>query len=1202
MIQRSNEVIRDLTATTVAEADQTLGSYDSLLSSLSADPNLRGYQFETITEWLLKNDPKYSFQIKKIWRWDEWPEKWGADCGIDLVAETHSGELWAIQCKAYDPKYYIKKSDVDSFLTESNRSCFSFRLLASTTSNLGITARKTISGQEKQVGLLLGETIKAAAVNWPRDIGELQFPAGQRLDVFRPREHQVKAISRVVKGFQQVDRGKVIHPCGAGKTLTGMWIAQALRAESTLIAVPSLALIQQTLSNWARHYGKPFKYLVVCSDDLITPSFNDDPALCSASMLGVPVTTDPREVQKFLTKPTIEPKIVFSTYQSLESVSLAQRNIKHKFDFGIADEAHVCTGIDGGMFTLFTDAEKLSVKKRLFLTATERMYSANIKEKAEECDLDVVSMDDEVKFGPAFDKLSFKEAIEQGLLTDYRVIVGVITKQDVMSAIRDGQFYRLQEGLKTDARTLATQIALLKALEKYDINKVISFHRTVARAKSFVSEVGVDSLYGIQSLMQPEDDINSLHLFHINGNTPANIRTSILDHFALLPTGERAILSNCSVLGVGVDIAPVDCVAFCDPKRSTIDIAQAVGRAMRLSPGKDLGYVFVPVFLDEDSDPEIASRSAGFDLVWDVIRALRAHDETLAVELDQARSGIGRTSLSSSKFKLPDNIVLDLPENLPLGFQDAIHLRALELTAARPKITKEILFEACERYYEKFKEYPSLKSPLDPQLGYSWGAISMQLRRGILVNGYRGTLKDFISNNFPTKLVKPIYDKDKIKIWERLHERRTGDKPHPWSGRVVECPRVDWRDILENPWELLRKDPEKLKSIIPFTLNEIKVLILRDLQRDSPKWPALKLSDHQRFAKYFGSDECISPPKTLGQSDARYPDNGETIKSLAEMAHLLLAVKGIEFPNWSMARGKIKIEFLLEYFNYDPEVTENYRRILELITVCNADSEFVAKLNKSLANVNLTELQQSLNLHRIVYGKNPLPDETRLLKIIDGKLEQVYDSWRLIDFAFKNELRGITTKSSLDQFSSSIPFEDPPFSKLLEEQIIFWAELIGISSEPYTHYQRFLRREKVSFDNHELDLTWGEVDNALKNGERGLQAGIGLDHFLQEKGLKVRGAHKIQPITIDDVIHWIKTHFSQFEGFPTIKTKTKVDGQEYSWKEIDSFLRFRSLGLSNRQNLSVPLNYVIRMLSENREEELKVFFEKDKSSKINSFE
>lgn len=266
------------------------GSFEFIEAKIRRDAEgmLFGVDFEWLCKWFLQNAPRYRGLFDAVWLWKDWPGYWGPDAGIDIVARTRTGELWAIQAKADHPDRAITKREIDSFLSESNRPQFAYRLLMATTDDIGATARRTILGQEKPVGLVMRGHFLTEEVEWPVQIGGTGAP----LPRWSARPHQATAIDAVINGFRDHDRGQLIMACGTGKTLTALWIAERLQSGFTLVLVPSLSLVQQNLSEWGRHATRDFDTLVVCSDDSVAYR-KEDTAIQSAADLGVMVTTDP---------------------------------------------------------------------------------------------------------------------------------------------------------------------------------------------------------------------------------------------------------------------------------------------------------------------------------------------------------------------------------------------------------------------------------------------------------------------------------------------------------------------------------------------------------------------------------------------------------------------------------------------------------------------------------------------------------------------------------------------------------------------------------------------------------------------------------------------------------------------------------------------------------------------------------------------
>ena len=253
-----------------------------------------GKDFEWLCKWYLENAPQYRGKFRKVYLWNEWPDRWGADCGIDLIAETHSGDLWAIQSKAVSEDHTLTKREIDSFLAESSRKQIKYRLLIASTDKVGSNARRTIEQQEKQASLLLRGDLLTANLVWPEKVGG-NSPKPVRA---KPRPHQKAAINDVKRSFKKHSKGQLIMACGTGKTLTGLWIKEVLKAQRTLLLVPSISLVQQNLSEWGRHAKQDFECLVVCSDETV----KNDAAVHHASELGIDVTTDPADIAAFLKK------------------------------------------------------------------------------------------------------------------------------------------------------------------------------------------------------------------------------------------------------------------------------------------------------------------------------------------------------------------------------------------------------------------------------------------------------------------------------------------------------------------------------------------------------------------------------------------------------------------------------------------------------------------------------------------------------------------------------------------------------------------------------------------------------------------------------------------------------------------------------------------------------------------------------------
>ena len=461
-----------------------MSSFDDFYSSLPVDPSVRGDQFEKIfVPWFLKTDPQWKSQIDQLWLWNDYPNRWGPDCGIDLVYRDTSGNDWAIQAKCVHPDREITKAEIDSFWSESSDRRIHGRVLIATTDRIGRNADQLIKRSEKKTILFLLDNFRKSEIDFPASLHTLQ--KGKPKDQRKPKPHQKIAIRNVVSGLSNAARGQLIMACGTGKTLTSLWIKEKIQSEQTLVLVPSLSLLSQTLREWTATASSPFKWLCVCSD--ATVANQDDEWITHTSDIGVPVTGDVKEIKSFLR--TEGSKVIFSTYQSSPLIAEAQKERKiPAFNLVLADEAHRCSGKVSEAFGCVLDSKQIRTDKLLFMTATPRILSRQIKTVAEGRDIEVVSMDDPTVFGEVLHQLKFSQAIEDDLLSDYRVVIVGVDDPLIQGQIQNRDLLRTSTGVELDAEALASHVALAKATKKYGLRRVISFHGRVAGAKRFAAD------------------------------------------------------------------------------------------------------------------------------------------------------------------------------------------------------------------------------------------------------------------------------------------------------------------------------------------------------------------------------------------------------------------------------------------------------------------------------------------------------------------------------------------------------------------------------------------------------------------------------------------------------------------------------------------------------------------------------------------
>ena len=649
-----------------------MGDFETLFNSLDPNEQKRGFEFEHVCKWFLQNDPTYASRLKRIWLWKEWPGRWrSGEAGIDLVAEDTGGKLWAIQSKAYGEDKPIPKSELDKFLSESNRKEFAYRLLISTTTNgLHHNAQETVAAQEKPVLIVDLLDLRDSPVDWPGSLSDLR-PARPR-EPAQPREHQDEAILDVLGGFESHDRGQLIMACGTGKTLTAWFINEKLAAQRTLVLVPSLSLLKQTMREWERAAGGQVRFasMPVCSDASV--SSTEDPGLAYTAELGVPAQTDPEEIAKFLRGRG--PRVVFSTYHSSPQIAKAfELGRVPAFDFVVVDEAHRVAGRVSSDFATVLDAGKIKARKRLFMTATPRVYSAATKKAAKDENFEQASMDDRDQFGPVFHKLGFGEAIERKLLTDYRVAIIGVNDAMYHDWTQRGTFVTFDGKTPVTADKAAGQIGLAKAMREFDLRRTISFHSRVSRAAKFAASMQPV----IDWMPKKERPAGTLWTGYASGEMDAGKRARLIQHLADLDDADRGLLTNARCLAEGVDVPTLDGVAFIDPRRSEVDIVQAVGRAIRKSDNKKLGTIVIPVFIKDTDDPEAALDDSAFKPVWDVLRALRSHDDELGRQLDTLRREMGSEGRTTG---LPAKIYADIPKSIGAAFAEAFRIRLVEQT------------------------------------------------------------------------------------------------------------------------------------------------------------------------------------------------------------------------------------------------------------------------------------------------------------------------------------------------------------------------------------------------------------------------------------------------------------------------------------------------------------------------------------------
>ncbi|WP_227461506.1 DEAD/DEAH box helicase [Cupriavidus pauculus] len=440
-----------------------------------------------------------------------------------------------------------------------------------------------------------------------------------------PRAHQREAIQEVVDGFQSHERGQLIMACGTGKTLTALWVAEATKVKLTVVFLPSISLLLQYALSWRdNHSMADYDALCVCSDMSLSRGSVDDLGVASLSDSGFVVTTDSGDIERFMRGSGS--RVVFCTYQSACVIAATQTGTDvPNFDLAICDEAHRCAGDITSPFAIVLDAKKIRADRRLFATATPKDMNARRKSSP-----NVIGMDNEAVFGPRFHTLPFRKAIDLGLLCDYQVVVVLSDNEELRTIAKhvgDTQRDRMRV-------VEAGLVGVVKAIDTFSLKKVITFHHTLNNASNFQQDLATVA----QAMRSAGKTKASFTASFISGNMSAARRRDILARFGAAAGEQHHVLTNARCLTEGIDVPSVDGIVFVDPRTSEVDIAQALGRALRISPGKTIGTVVLPILLGKGESIEEVVQSTDFRSIWRVLSALRSHDEEFAASLNINRS------------------------------------------------------------------------------------------------------------------------------------------------------------------------------------------------------------------------------------------------------------------------------------------------------------------------------------------------------------------------------------------------------------------------------------------------------------------------------------------------------------------------------------------------------------------------------------
>ena len=679
---------------------KTSMAFDNLLHQLrttALHTRDQGDRLERLTKEFLTKDSIQSRLYKKVYLWKDWDgrENFG-DIGIDLVAENVDGGVTAIQCKFYDEHSTIAKEHIDSFISASGRKPFTHRIIVSTTDKWSKNAEKMLEEQRFPVQRMGLQTFRDSNIDW--STYSLDDPGEQQVG-YKPhkelRPHQDIAITRTLKGLQKDDRGQLIMACGTGKTFTAIRLAEKFAEQNggharVLFMVPSLALMSQSISEFSNEIEGPFHAYAVCSDSKVgrekkRGGANADLADLRVEDLQLPATTDGAELAAAMNANPLDEglEVVFSTYHSIDAVSEAQAAGIGEFDLIICDEAHRTTGVtladeSESNFVKIHDDTCVSGRKRVYMTATPKIFNEDTKFQASEKEAVLCSMDDMDTFGPVFYRIGFGEAVEKGLLTDYKVLVLGVSESQVATSFQNLLANESNELAIDDVAKLVgcwnglakRRSGELEASFGDDIapmKRAVAFNRSIKDSQKIEREF--EDLVR-NNLRRPENDDPTddlgVQVRHIDGGFNAQSRAQLLNWLKQEPNEEGPIcriLTNARCLTEGVDVPNLDAVLFMNPRNSMVDVIQAVGRVMRRAEGKKYGYIILPIAIpDGVSTAQALNDNERYKVVWQVLQALRAHDERMDATIHQIE-------LNDSD---PESIIVQTVDLAPKKEKDSI--------------------------------------------------------------------------------------------------------------------------------------------------------------------------------------------------------------------------------------------------------------------------------------------------------------------------------------------------------------------------------------------------------------------------------------------------------------------------------------------------------------------------------------------------
>ena len=650
------------TAAQSASAEAGKRTFRDVLAELDACARStaeKGRSFERLVKAFLERDKAQAQRFSNVWLWPDWPGNQNQhDIGIDIVAEERDGgDLVAIQCKFYGPTTQISKTHVDSFLGAYGAPKFSKGIFVSTSDLWTGTAEKAIANFGKPVARWGPDIFENSSIDW--STFDLDVPADLSVRQTKNlRDYQDAALQDTITGFEDHDRGKLIMACGSGKTFTALRIAERVAGTggTVLFLTPSISLLSQSLIDWANDADLPLKPFAVCSDIHAGKRSSDDGDMSPYDLIETP-STNPEKLTAGFRRADRRNNmtVVFSTYQSLDIVAEAQKqsNGVPEFDLIICDEAHRTTGVsakqltgkDESNFQRVHDNGFVAGKKRLYMTATPRIYGDRARRKANESQLVLASMDDAKLYGPEFHRLGFGMAIDLGILSDYKVVIFNVDQEqtgiDLDALLSDSDN---EVNMDNGARMVGCWNGLGKRAaagldfsgDDQPAKRAVAFSNTIQQSKQFEEYFPQVIEACINAAGDNPENALSCEVGHVDGKQNALYRAERLAWLRQEPeAGVCRILSNARCLTEGIDVPALDAILFLNPRKSEIDVVQAVGRVMRRSPGKQYGYIILPIAQAPGTTPQESVNESSYKAVWQVINAISAHDDRFEAKINQ---------------------------------------------------------------------------------------------------------------------------------------------------------------------------------------------------------------------------------------------------------------------------------------------------------------------------------------------------------------------------------------------------------------------------------------------------------------------------------------------------------------------------------------------------------------------------------------